>query len=256
MTSHQNYVRLAKQNKRVQFKSLDCWQGARSAILPKHQSQFSSLDSGGGHYAFSRWLTRHFWDKRDTTDTSCERPNCATRWTMRRRKYDFMRGGIVITRSSSCHWTCAKSFHFISSWFDEGKNLSRGKSYFDKENSVLGFKLAEKRSHKIDDQNVQQKTETVGFIANLLSSIALIPAHHLCQRVVTCIVFDQVFDDFEVSVKAGCSQGGWVCLCGWVDVCPTLHQQAHYFQVAWGNVVKCSPSPSKGLGPTCCSSAP
>ena len=97
---------------------------------------------------------------------------------------------------------------FIS--FDEGKILSRGKSYFGKENSVLGFKLAEKRSHKIDDQSVQQKIllENVGFIANLLLSIASIPAHHLCQRVVTCIVFDQVFDNFEVSVKAGCSQGG------------------------------------------------
>ena len=44
-------------------------------------------------------------------------------------------------------------------------------------------------------------------------------------------MFDQVFDDFEVSVEASCSQGGRVCLCGWVDICPALHQQSDNFQV-------------------------
>ena len=40
----------------------------------------------------------------------------------------------------------------------------------------------------------------------------------------TCIVFDQVFDDFEVSIEASCSQGGRVGLGRRVHVGPTLHQ--------------------------------
>ena len=68
--------------------------------------------------------------------------------------------------------------------------------------------------------------------------------HHISQRerVDTCVVFDQVFDDFEVSVKAGGSQGSWVCLCRWVNVRPALHQQPDYFQVACRNMVRLTTS--------------
>ena len=86
-------------------------------------------------------------------------------------------------------------------------------------------------------------------------------------------MFDQVFDDFEVSVEASCSQGGRVCLCGWVDICPALNQQSDNFQVTCcSNCIRqaiwqCSrspvspspgstpPSPSPG-GLTCSSSTP
>ena len=83
----------------------------------------------------------------------------------------------------------------------------------------------------------------VGFVANLLSSITFTtcaPSLSKEKCGCTCIVFDQVFDDFEVSVKAGGSQGGRVGLGRRVDVRPALHQQPDYFQVACRNMAMLS----------------
>ena len=156
VVSHQNYVRLAKQNKRVQFKSLDCWLGQQFYQSTKANSGVWTLGVGTTHSPAASVITFEISVMLLTTVSSCERPN----WTMRRRKYDFMLGSILITRSSSCHWTCVKSFHFISCWFDRGKIFGRGKNSIDEENSVFVFWMYSKN------------IGIVGFVANLLSSIA------------------------------------------------------------------------------------
>ena len=181
--------------------------------------------------------------------TRCrEWPNCATRWTMRRRKYDFMRGSIVVTRLSACHWTCAESFRFISCWFDGEKNLPQRKNFDWQRKFSSWFQISRKVSSngrlecaaKILAENAGDHLKSA-FKYHFICSV-----HHISQRerVDTCVVFDQVFDDFEVSVKAGGSQGSWVCLCRWVNVRPTLHQQADYFQVACRNMVRLTTSSS------------
>ena len=112
-----------------------------------------------------------------TTDSRCrERPNCATLWTMRRRKYDFMRGSILVTRLSSCHWTCAESFRFISCWFDGEKNLQQRKNFNWQRKFSSWFQISRKVSSNCRIECAAKiLAENAGFIANLLSNIALIP---------------------------------------------------------------------------------